>query len=137
MSETNPPTTLTLEGLYNYKDALLDDSVPNGAAAYNEKFDEIVIKADNEWWFIESHDKTPVAETELFNKIKEVATNVPELNQKDALQQITFDYNVLTDNDSDEQKLFVARVAVAQTAVKAEPKATKEEYMENENFGEF
>jgi predicted nucleotidyltransferase len=138
MSEVkNELPQVNLHGFYNYKDSLLDDSVPNGAVIYNEKFDEIATKMDGDWFFVENAD-TDAVEKNLFENIKNIAVD-KSLSEEDKgikLGAIQVAYKVDTSGGERTVTIdaFTTQGIKEQSAV---PKPSKEEYLENKSFGEF
>jgi len=127
--------SVELHGFYDYKQALLDEKMKNGAVAYNERFKEIVIKLNNDWHFLENHEKTSDAEKTLFKTIEDIYTNNGGASiRQEALANIVVEHNVVViDGETNINILSVATKAPSGPTIHA----SKEEYLENENFGSF
>jgi hypothetical protein len=128
-----------LHGLYDFKESLLDPNVKNGAIIFNEKFKEAAIKLSDDWFFIEDSDTNP-HEKELYRSVCKIAESENSPAQKaESIGQLSIEFNTVTNVSAGTEK-SINILSVSQDATSVTPptpKATKEEYMENESFGEF
>lgn len=130
--------TVVLHGFYDYRECLLDDKVSNGAVAYNDKFSELIIKINSEWYFLENSDKARPVEQNLFKHLNDLARGKDSTDalvlQK--LNQITVEFNLVEKSGTTNANIIAFSVS-GNNNVQIKPKASKEVYLENEDFGEF
>jgi hypothetical protein len=130
------PFNLKLHGLYEFKTVFADEKIENGAVAYNEKFEEAIVKLDGDWFFLETGDTRPELEVNLFKYIKDIADDkkLTMEDQNGLLQKITINYNLIINGEEKQSNILGMTLQESRPAA---PKYSKEEYMKNADFGEF